>query len=88
MEVAVRELKAQLSKCLARARAGEVVEVRSHNTPIARITGIPPIADTPLQRLVASNALTWSGRKPAFAAPLKVGASATTISGLVIEDRG
>ncbi|WP_374336295.1 type II toxin-antitoxin system Phd/YefM family antitoxin [Methyloversatilis sp.] len=88
MQVAVRELKAQLSKCLARARAGEVIEVRSHNTPIARITGIPPLADTPLQGLTAGNALTWSGRKPAFAAPLKVGAGGTTVSQLVIEERG
>lgn len=88
MEVAVRELKAQLSKYLARARAGEVFEVRSHNTPIARITGIPPVADTPLQSLVASKALTWSGRKPAFAAPLKPGADEADIARLVIEDRG
>ncbi|WP_018412663.1 type II toxin-antitoxin system Phd/YefM family antitoxin [Methyloversatilis thermotolerans] len=88
MDVAVRELKAQLSKYLARARAGEVVEVRSHNKPIARITGIPPEADTPLQRLVASQALTWSGRKPVFAAPLKPGAGGTNIARMVIEDRG
>ena len=42
MPIAVRELKASLSRVLLRAQAGEVIEVTSHNRPIARIVGIPP----------------------------------------------
>ncbi len=41
-QVSVRELKAHLSEWLARAQAGEVVEVTSHRKPIARITAIKP----------------------------------------------
>ena len=37
-QVSVRELKTHLSEWLARAQAGEVVEVTSHRKPIARIT--------------------------------------------------
>ena len=37
-QVSVRDLKTHLSEWLARAQAGEVVEVTSHRKPIARIT--------------------------------------------------
>lgn len=44
MRVAIRELKSSLFSILAQAQRGEVVEVMSHNKPIARIPGIPPHA--------------------------------------------
>lgn len=87
MHIAVRELKANLSRVLSRAREGEVIEVRSHNTPIARIIGIPPAADAPLRRLMAENTMTWTGGKPAFAAPMKLGVDGTPVSRMVAEDR-
>ena len=66
MHVAIRELKASLSRVLARARAGEVIEVTSHDRPIARIVGIPDEAADGLRRLVASGAAAWAGGKPMF----------------------
>ena len=45
MYVAVRELKSSLSRVLSLAQDGEVIEVTSHNKPIARILGIPKQAD-------------------------------------------
>ena len=39
-QVSVRDLKTHLSEWLARAQAGEVVEVTSHRKPIARLTGM------------------------------------------------
>lgn len=54
MQVAIRELKAGLSRILSRAQAGEVIEVTSHNKSIARIVGIPPTAGAGLRGLIAA----------------------------------
>jgi antitoxin (DNA-binding transcriptional repressor) of toxin-antitoxin stability system len=63
----IRELKAGLSRILAQAHAGEVIEVTSHDRLIARIVGIPDTGEAGLHGLVASGAAAWSGGKPAFA---------------------
>jgi prevent-host-death family protein len=87
VHVAIRELKAGLSRVLARARAGEVIEVTSHNRPIARIVGIPD-AEVGLRGLVASGAAAWAGGKPAFAPPLPLAPGGTPVSQLVLDERG
>ena len=88
MLVAVRELKSSLSRVLSRARAGEVIEVTSHNKLIARIVGIPPRTEEGLRDLMASGALTWRGGKPELAPPLAISADAMPVSRMVLEDRG
>lgn len=87
MPVAVRELKASLSRVLARAQAGEVIEITSHNKPIARIVGIRPHAGEGMRVLIAGGALSWKGGKPYPAPALKLGADGTPVSRMVIEDR-
>ncbi len=87
MKIAVRELKAQLSRVLALARAGEVVEVRSHDVPIARITGIPAIANGPLAQLISAGAVTWNGLKPKLSPPVALAPGGRTVSAMVVEDR-
>jgi len=88
MHVGIRELKAGLSRILAQARAGEVIEVTSHNRPIARIVGIPDTCEAGLRGLVASGAAAWSGGKPAFAPPLPLVPGGTPVSQLVLDERG
>lgn len=90
MRVAIRELKSRLSHILAQAQAqrGEVVEVTSHNKPIARILGIPAHADTGLRTLAADGGLAWRGSKPDLAPPLPLRGSARLVSALVLEGRG
>lgn len=93
MQVAVRELKAHLSKMLALAQAGEEIEVRSHNRPIARIVGIPSTADGDLpagiRRLVAEGAVTLgNGKKLDDFEPMALSPGGTPVSQMVIEDRG
>lgn len=88
MQVAVRELKAGLSRLLARAQAGDVIEVTSHNTPIARIIGIPRDADEGLRAAVARGALSWNGGKPRLTPPVTLAAGGTPVSRMVLEDRG
>ncbi|MBP9712409.1 MAG: type II toxin-antitoxin system prevent-host-death family antitoxin [Sterolibacterium sp.] len=88
MYVAVRELKSSLSRVLSLAQSGEVVEVTSHNKPIARIVGIPPQTDEGLRRLMATGALSWRGGKPQFAPPVELAPAGTSVSQMVLEDRG
>ncbi len=87
MPIAIHELKANLSKVLNRVRQGEVIEITSHNKPIARITGIPQLADTGLQKLIASGAVSWNGEKPKFLPPLQLSEGGTAVSRMVLEDR-
>jgi prevent-host-death family protein len=88
MPVAIRELKANLSRVLSRAREGEVVEVTSHNKPIVRIVGIPPQAGEGLRWLIAGGALSWSGHKPRLAPPQPLSPAGTPVSRMAMEDRG
>ena len=93
MRVAVRELKAHLSKILARAQAGEEIEVCSHNKPIARIVGIPSATGDELpagiRRLFAEGALTLgNGRKLDDFEPMALSPGGTPVSQMVIGDRG
>lgn len=87
MRVAIRELKSSLSHILAQAQRGEVVEVTSHNKPIARIFGIPAQMGTGLRALVAEGGLTWRGSKPDLAPPLSLQGGAKSVSTMVLEDR-
>jgi prevent-host-death family protein len=87
MQVALREFKAGLSGYLARAQQGEVIEVTSHKRPVARILGLPSQAAPGVQRLLATQAASWSGHKPALLAPLVLSPGGNSLSALVLEDR-
>lgn len=87
MSIAVRELKASLSRVLSRAKHGEVIEVTSHNKPIARIIGIPDQAEAGLRRLIASGAVSWGGGKPRYKPPVQVTSRGASVSQMVLEER-
>jgi prevent-host-death family protein len=88
MHVAIRELKSSLSRVLALAQGGEVIEVTSHGKPIARIVGIPPKADEGLRRLMVDGVLSWNGSKPKLASALALSPGGIPVSQMVLEDRG
>ena len=77
MSVAVRELKACLSRVLLRAQEGEVIEVTSHNKPIARIVGIPSCAGEGV-RAVSYTHLDVYKRQAACRASSRVSARIST----------
>lgn len=87
MQVGIRELKANLSKWLARVRAGEVVEVTSRRRVVARIEGVPAPAGGGLDDLLAAGEASWQGGKPVGAA-VELSAHERTLADTVIEDRG
>lgn len=90
-QVSVRELKAHLSRWLARVQAGELVEVTSHRRAIARIHGLkPPVpaAAHPLQATIDAGLVSWNGSKPVIPTPIVLKGSGKLISEIVLEDRG
>jgi antitoxin (DNA-binding transcriptional repressor) of toxin-antitoxin stability system len=90
-QVSVRDLKTYLSEWLARAQAGEVVEVTSHRKSIARITAVEQAYSTstnPLQKAIDAGLISWSGRNPEIPAPVKLNDGGPLMSDIVIEDRG
>ena len=90
-QVSVRDLKTHLSEWLARAQAGEVVEVTSHRKPIARITAVKPAEPTPtdpLQKAIVAGLISWNGQKPVLPPPVKLNDGGPLMSDIVIEDRG
>lgn len=88
MQVAIHALKAGLSRYVALARAGTVVEVTSHHQPVARLVGIPATDSPGLQRLLSRGAIQWPGGKPNFTPALTLPGGAAPLSDMVIEDRG
>lgn len=90
-QVSVRELKAHLSQWLARAQAGELVEVTSHRRAIARLHGLKPpmpAAAHPLQAAIDAVLVSWNGNKPVIPTPIVLKGSGKLISEIVLEDRG
>lgn len=87
MQISIRELKDHLSSFLERAQSGEEILVTSHKRPVARITGIPRVADDAVQKLLTSGFATWNGGKPEGAA-IRLSAGGKTLSEMIIEDRG
>ena len=88
MRVAMHELKAKLSSYVARAHAGEVIEVTSHDKPVVRIIGVTRTDQPGVARLLATGRATWGGGKPALGTALKLAEGMTTLSETVLEDRG
>lgn len=84
----MRELKAGLSRYVAQARAGGVFEVTLHDRPVARIVGIPAVSSSGVARLIASGAAQWLGGKPSLRPAIRLSAQGTSLSDLVLEDRG
>lgn len=85
----VAQLKTHLPRYLAKARAGQAIEVTSHRKPVARITGVPnQSAEGGLARLVAEGCVTWGGGAKPQGASIRLGEASKTLSDIVIEDRG
>lgn len=88
MRIAIHVLKASLSRYVAQARAGEVIEITSHDKPVARLIGVPPIAQDGLRRLIARGAAQWGGGKTALHHPMPMSGRGKSVSEIVLEDRG
>ena len=84
-QVSVRELKARLLRYVARARAGEVIEVTSHGKAIAKLTGIASANAMGVARLVAIGAAQWHGGKPELGPGTRLAAGGRSLLDGVLE---
>ena len=87
-QITMRKLKATLSATVARAAAGEVIEVTSRGKLLARLIALPATPALGLTGLIDTGAVSWNGGKPDFAPPVLLPAQTWSISDTVIEDRG
>jgi prevent-host-death family protein len=88
MYIPIRELKSKLSSVLARAQQGEIIEVTSHNKPVARIVGIPRLATSLFGNMLRDGSVSWSGNKPALPKALPtLSKEGKSVSSMVLEDR-
>ena len=87
MKVAIHQFKARLSGYIAQARAGEVIELTSHDKPVARLVGIAANEVSGIDRLLALGKASWRGGKPALQPAVALGDSGVKVSTMVLEDR-
>lgn len=87
MQVPVQQFKSHLAEYIAKAQAGEVLELTSHRKVVARITGVTRSDAKGPARMVASGMAAWSGGKPE-GSKIKLQSGGSAIAALVMEDRG
>ena len=72
---------------VAQARAGEMIEITSHDKPVARLIGVPEADTAGIAKLLARGAAKWRGGKPTYRPPLKLSPHPRSMSEMVIGDR-
>lgn len=88
MRVAIRELRAGLSRYVALARDGAVIEITTHGKPVARMIGVPHPSNGGIARLQATGAAQWNGLKLDLLDPVVLCGEGKSLSAIVMEDRG
>lgn len=88
LRIPINELKNGLSRYIARARAGEVIEITSHDRPVARLVGIPELTEhAALRPLFAEGGAAWRGGKPSLEPPLRLASTGRAIAEIVLDER-
>ena len=86
MQVSMQEFKSHLSRYVAQAQSGQLIELTSHRKVVARIVGVPSSSSAGVACLLAAGVATWQGGKPA-GATLKLKTHGKQVSAMVLEDR-
>ena len=85
MDVGIRELRNQLSKWVARVRAGEELTITDRGKPVARL--VPADGESKFDRLVREGVITPArSKKRTIAKPIDV--PGVRLSDLIDEGRG
>ena len=85
--VGIRDLKANLSSCLRRVQAGEILVISDRGKPVARIYPIEKSLEDQLDEGVRLRNWSWSGKKWQPSAPKIKPRGKTLISDLLLDDR-
>jgi prevent-host-death family protein len=86
MDVGIRELRADLSRWVKRARAGEEIVVTDRGTPVARL--VPVDGERKIDRLIREGVVTPAPRP--WPGPLRLPEpleGVESLSDIVLEDR-
>jgi antitoxin (DNA-binding transcriptional repressor) of toxin-antitoxin stability system len=75
MQIPMLKFKAHLSRYVGEAQAGKQIGLTSHRKVVARLIGVP------------AGKASWQGGKPA-GAELRLQTQGTSVSAMVLEDRG
>ena len=89
VEIGIRELRLNLSRYVARARAGTEVIVTNHGHPVARLGPVDQEEDD-FARLVREGRITPALRRKStwLPPPIPLEGEGPLVSEMVIEDRG
>jgi prevent-host-death family protein len=86
--VGVRELKANLSRYLARVKeGGESLLITERGKPIASVQPVEADMASKMRQLQALGILSWNGKKPGPIPEPPVNDSDVLLSDLLLEDR-
>ena len=85
--VGIRELKANLSACLRRAKSGETIVISERGKPIARIHPIDEPLHDKLRDGARARHWSWNGRKWQPSVPTVKARGGMRVSDLLLEDR-
>ena len=86
MRVSIRELKTHLSRYIAMARKGTVLEITHHRRVVARINGVPESTPNSVRTMIAQGAAQWDGGKPR-GAHIVLSEGGSPVSRIVLQDR-
>lgn len=84
MDVGIRELRAGLSRYVARVKDGEEITVTEHGKPVARL--VPLEGERTIDRLIREGVVR-PARKPKGPAPKPVEVPGLSLSEIVLEQR-
>jgi prevent-host-death family protein len=87
LKIGVRDLKANLSEYLAKAKKGQTIVITSHGEVIAQLTPHKEDLLDRVQSLQSAGLVAWSGKKPRRKKPSAVNTSGKLVSDLVSELR-
>lgn len=88
MRVAVRELKAHLSKYLQLVKtSGKSIIVTSREAAVAQLSAVPDATAPRLQQMVQQGVIHWNGGKPR-GGRLRPRIPGKTAATRILEDRG
>lgn len=83
MDVGIRELRAGLSRYVARVKEGEEIVVTEHGKPVAKL--VPLTGERKIDRLIREGVLIPARRpKGPLPPPIKIGG---TVSDIVLQQR-
>ncbi len=87
-KIGIRELKANMSRCMKKVKAGESLVITDRNKEIAVISPVSDIKSDveKICQLIRNGAAKWSGGKPE-GMPERIVSKGKTVSSAVVEDR-